>query len=215
VTGQPPTRNVWSTYQHSLVSALVHRWSALQIFSAHDQKRGPAPRSQRPLNGHKFDADWICTSLGTKEMPAGASRRTPTSHRRSYRFGSPAARAPAFSRYETYVRIVVDDLGPCPTQKQCSPLRGRAGLNRTNHDESRERRGPAPAADTNCDIRLDLPLVDPRLRRPWSSLRSESGPLDSRRTCNCKLWVRLLAVLSIANSPAVKESMGDSNDPDL
>jgi acyl-CoA reductase-like NAD-dependent aldehyde dehydrogenase len=33
-------------------------------------------------------------------------------------------RAPAFSRYGAYVRIVADDPGPRPVQKQCSPLRG-------------------------------------------------------------------------------------------
>ena len=37
------------------------------------------------------------------------------------------SRAPAFSRYEAYVRIVVDDpAAPLLAQKQCSPLRGRA-----------------------------------------------------------------------------------------
>ena len=63
-----------------------------------------------------------------------------------------AARAPAFSRYETYVRIAVE--------RPCGPLAGAEAVltaaasrrsNGTNRGESRERRGPGVAAHTDFE----------------------------------------------------------------
>jgi hypothetical protein len=51
-------------------------------------------------------------------------------------------RAPALSRYETYVRIVVDDPAALTGAEAVFTATPPRGWNLTNRDESRERRGP-------------------------------------------------------------------------
>jgi hypothetical protein len=88
------------------------------------------------------------------EGVTGSNPVAPTNHRcRSGRVFAPGLlhqepdQGPAVFRYEVYVRIVVDD--PAPPDRcrsgahRCAAAWMRRGLNRTNHDESRERRALA------------------------------------------------------------------------
>src|SRR5512132_2703356 len=69
-------------------------------------------------------------------------------------------RAPAFSRYGAYVRIVAGDPAVPTSAEAVSTAARLRGLNRTNHDESRERRGPALRPDGHSHPKTNL-----RLRR--------------------------------------------------
>jgi hypothetical protein len=61
-------------------------------------------------------------------------------------------RAPGLARYEIYVRIVVDGPGALTGAEAVFTAARPRGLNRTNHDESIERRGPDPLGDGHPEV---------------------------------------------------------------
>jgi hypothetical protein len=74
-------------------------------------------------------------------------------------------RAPALSHYRAYVRIVGDDpaaltIAEAAEAAVFTAARPR-GLNRTNHDESRERRGPGVVGEVT--MARDHPALHPTL----------------------------------------------------